>query len=427
MNDTQSRPTRLPSLAGLGFIALCMVLLSHVGISLVLRVAPAAQTLWTYDFKLGVMGFTFFFVLTGFALAWVHDSGTDARRFWRRRAARVLPVHMLMLVVALLLALGTGAALSLWKTLPTLFLVQNWIPDQEVVLTGNLNGPTWALSCALLFYAVFPWLNRLVRRIRPERLWVSAVTVVALLVAVPLLGTLFPREPLLVNTSDSWLQTWFVGYLPVCRLLEFLLGMIAARMVATHRWHGPGVTVSALLSVAGLALSVRIPGENAGFVETALPLTLLIAAAARREYAGGRTVFGSRPLVALGQISFGAYLVHWIVISYGPIHTADPASWSAPLSLGGALGKSAVTIGVVLALGWLTTVLVERPALRLTRGRGEAVPLVEPVPLVKPVPPLATADSVQAVPPLAAAGSVQAVPLPVRPPKPEPDTPDLAA
>ncbi|MCX5199519.1 acyltransferase [Streptomyces sp. NBC_00249] len=371
MNVSRTTPARLPSLAGFGFVALCMVLISHVGISLILRVDPTAQTLWSYDFKLGVMGFTFFFVLTGFALTWVHDAGVDARRFWGRRVARVFPGHVITLVGALLLAAGAGAALSVWRTVPTLLLVQNWIPDPEVSLTGNPNGPTWALSCALLFYAVFPWLNRLVRRIRPERLGAYAFAVVLVLVAVPLVAKLLPAEPLLAGTPDPWWQTWFTGYLPVARMPEFLLGMFAARMVATGRWRGPGVGVSVLLCLAGLAVSAQVAGENSGFAVTAVPLTLLVAAAARREAEGGRTVFGARPLVALGGISFGAYLVHWVVISYGPIHTAVPANWTAPLSLGGALGKSAVTVVAVLALGWLLTVLVERPAVRLLSGRRE--------------------------------------------------------
>ncbi|QNE79669.1 acyltransferase family protein (plasmid) [Streptomyces finlayi] len=388
MNETRPASARLPSLSGLGFVAICMVLVSHVGISLVLRVDPTAQTLWSYDYKLGVMGFTFFFVLTGFALTWVHEADVDARRFLRRRFARVFPAHLITITAALLLAVGAGVALSVWRTVPTLLLVQNWIPDQEVVLTGNPNGPTWALSCALLFYAMFPWTNRLVRRIRPERLWMPALASVVLLITVPLLATLLPAEPLLVNTPDSWLQTWFVGYLPVTRMLEFLLGVFVARMVATRRWHGPGVIVSVLLSVAGLVASASMHGESSGFAVTAVPLALLIAAVARRESAGRRTFFGSRPMTVLGQISFCAYLVHWVVISYGPIHTADPANWTRPLSLGGALGKSALTIVAVLLLGWLLSVLVERPALRLLGGRRKAEPLAEPVvvPLGDPRP-----------------------------------------
>lgn len=372
MNVNQPAPSRLPSLAGFGFVAICMVLISHVGISLVLRVDPTAQTLWSYDYKLGVMGFTFFFVLTGFALTWVHDTDIDARRFWRRRAARVFPLHVITVVAALLLAMGAGMAFPILRTIPALLLVQDWIPDQEVALTGNPNGPTWALSCALLFYAAFPWISRLVRRIRPERLWVPVLVVIALMVAVPFLAKLFPVEPLLVNTPDSWLQTWFIGYLPVTRMLEFLLGVFVARLVATRRWHGPGVLVSVLLSLAALAVSAQMLDDNAGFAVTAVPLALLLAAAAKRESAGKRTFFGARPLVALGKIAFGIYLVHWLVVSYGPIYTADPANWIAPLSLGGALEKSALTIVAVFVLGWLLTVLVERPALRLLGGRRDA-------------------------------------------------------
>lgn len=369
MHTAAERPARLPSLTGLRFVASGMVLFCHLGITLVPRVAPTNHLLWSYVYKAGVIGVTFFFILSGFVLTWVAKPGDSKRGFWRRRAAKVFPNHLATLAVAIPLMIGAGAAVELTNIVPTLFLVQGWIPDQEIIIIGNPNGPTWSLACEVLFYLSFPFLLPLLKRIRPDRLGWWAAAVVAVMAAVPFIAKLLPYEPLMAPTTDSWLQTWFVYYFPVTRALEFILGILVALMVMNKRWRGPRLGLAGVLALGGYAASAHLADAYSGFAIAAVPIALLIAAAATADAGGRRTPFGGRTMVWLGEVSYAVYMVHWMVVLYGPINAVDPASWTSRATLPEALLDALVTLAVVIVLAWLLYTFVEKPAMRWSRPK----------------------------------------------------------
>lgn len=73
----------------------------------------------------GATAVSFFFVLSGFVLAWSWRDGDTARGFYRRRAARVYPAY----VVAVVLGLVVAAVVRPWPTdawPAVLALVQAW-------------------------------------------------------------------------------------------------------------------------------------------------------------------------------------------------------------------------------------------------------------------------------------------------------------
>ncbi|MGZ6791878.1 MAG: acyltransferase family protein, partial [Mycobacteriales bacterium] len=75
----------------------------------------------------GVTGVTFFFVLSGFVLAWSWDDTRTTAGFYARRFARVWPLHAVVLVlatVAVLPLLGRPGA-PVAGTLAALALVQS--------------------------------------------------------------------------------------------------------------------------------------------------------------------------------------------------------------------------------------------------------------------------------------------------------------
>lgn len=385
MLSTTERPIRLPSLTGLRFIASAMVLLCHTGMSIVTRAAPGS-TAWAYVYEAGVIGVTFFFVLSGFVLTWTSKAGDTKRAFWRRRVVKIFPNHIVTLVAALILMASAGVAVSVPDILPTILLQQSWFVSQDIILLYNPNGPTWSLTCEIFFYLIFPFMLPLLRRIRPERLWGWAGAVVVLMAAVPFIAKVLPAEPLLVQTTSSWPQTWFIYYFPVTRALEFVLGVLVGLIVVNKRWRGPGVLVSGLLAIAGYAVSAQLVGTYSGFAIAAVPIALLIAAVATADIRGRRTAFGGRKMVWLGEISFALYMVHWLVVSYGPLDAANPMTWTTPLNWSEAIGDAVLTIAICLVLAWLLYAFVERPAMRAWSrpakggGRLSAVPDV-PLPV----------------------------------------------
>ncbi|MFC8870511.1 acyltransferase family protein [Streptomyces sp. NPDC057148] len=358
--------SKLGSLTGMRFVAAFMVLICHVGIVLV----PSVQKSWLswtepYVYALGPTGVVFFFVLSGFVLTWAARPGDTGRRFWRRRLVKIYPNHLVTLGAAVVLMLITGHAVTAANTLPTLFLVQSWIPDQEVVLNYTSNAPTWSLACELLFYLTFPLLLPLLRRIRAERLWLWLAGVALLICTLPLTALVLPEEPVMTNTDMPWWPLWFTYYFPVSRMLEFVLGILTARMVLSGRLTGVPLVPAMLLAGASFCVTAGLlPELYSQSSAIAFFLALLIAAGATADVRGRRSLFRNRTMIFLGEISFALYMVHWLVILYGPMQMAEAGGWMGRSTVFQALLDAVLTVLITLLAAWLLHRLVEYPAVR---------------------------------------------------------------
>ncbi|HYA44548.1 MAG TPA: acyltransferase family protein [Acidimicrobiales bacterium] len=87
--------------------------------------------------SIGSSAVALFFVLSGFVLAWSAKPGAQARAFYVRRVARIYPVHLVMLAAAAVLPV-VQVARSVTVALPSLFLVQAWSTNLNVVY--GMNG-----------------------------------------------------------------------------------------------------------------------------------------------------------------------------------------------------------------------------------------------------------------------------------------------
>ncbi|MET9394875.1 acyltransferase [Streptomyces sp. NPDC006624] len=362
----ETSSSRLPSLTGMRFAAAFMVLICHIGIVLVPRVhKPWLDWTEPYVYALGPTGVVFFFVLSGFVLTWAARPGDTRALFWRRRLVKIYPNHLVTLGAAVALMLLTGQAVTAANTLPTLFLVQSWIPDQEVVLNYTSNAPTWSLACELLFYLTFPALLPLLRRIRAGRLWWWLGGVALLICALPFVALLLPEQPMMTNTETPWWPLWFTYYFPLSRMLEFVLGMLTARIVLSGRWIGLPLVPATLLAGASFVVTAGLlPEMYSQTSAIALFLALLIAAGATADVRGRPTFFRTRTMVLLGEISFALYMVHWLVILHGPMRMIDAGGWTGRTTIPRALLEGSLTVVITLVLAWLLHRLVERPAVR---------------------------------------------------------------
>lgn len=361
--DSGAGQSRLPSLTGMRFIAALLVFLTHASVAKAFTDQGIDSFMGTYLSRAGFLGVGFFFVLSGFVLTWSARPADRTGRFYRRRFFKVYPNHLVTWFVGLLLMIKVGADLTATATVPSLLLVQSWVPNLTAL--GGTNGPSWSLACEALFYLSFPLLLRLVKRIRAERLWLWVALLTVGFFAVPLVSQLLPGTPLSPWQPVSMLRYWFVYFLPATRLLDFALGILMGRIVQTGRWIGLSWPTALLLLAGGYALMVYLPDSYGLVAPTALPVALLIAAAAVQDVKGERTPFAGRRMRWLGEISFAFYMVHFLVFQYGPLGlaattSAGARSWHTPT----ALGMLAITLLLSVAFGWLLYRLVEQPAMR---------------------------------------------------------------
>ncbi|WP_239081056.1 acyltransferase family protein [Streptomyces coelicoflavus] len=354
-------PSRLPSLTGLRFPAALLVFMYHAALPIpalrLLADDAAVGDFYKVFGQAGALGVTFFFVLSGFVLTWSVRPKDTVGAFWRRRFVKIYPNYVVAWVLAMVLFASaytsTGTAVS------NLLMVQVWSPDFDTYF--SVDPPSWSLGAEAVFYAAFPMLNNLFRRIRPERLkyWIAGA--IALVIATPMLSyALLPDTPGIPGgETSSVVQYWVAYVLPVVRMADFALGMLVALAVLHGRWRNIGMVWSGLLLVGGYVLTAYVPYLYAQRATCIIPIVLLIAAAATADVENRFSPFRNRAMVWLGEVSFAFYLLHFVVLAYGR-KLLDQRMYSV-LDTTLLLIAAACT---TLALSWALYVLVERPVTR---------------------------------------------------------------
>ena len=347
--------SRLPSLTGLRFIAALLVSGFHIHTAGLFADATVDRSLGRV-FGAGAIGVSFFFLLSGFVLTWSSRPGDTAPMFWRRRLTKIWPNHVVTAIVAGAALFAFGEAPTVVAIVCNLFLVQAWVPVEHVFY--GLNTPSWSLSCELLFYLCFPLLLWLSAKVRRRWLWPALLAALAAVWVVPLVAGVLPRG----------IQYWLVYVCPPIRMIEFVAGVLLARIVRNGLWIRLGVVPAAVLAVGAYLAAGLSLGPYSYAAVTVAPLALLIGAVAAADVAGRSSPLASPLAVRLGELSFAFYLVHQLVIRV-VAGVLGQHNWSTPAGAGVAL----LILAGSLAAAWLLWRLIETPAMRLARPRRASV------------------------------------------------------
>ncbi|WP_354345513.1 acyltransferase family protein [Phyllobacterium ifriqiyense] len=296
------------------------------------------------------LGVSFFFVLSGFILTYSYSHRFEIRQFYVSRIARLWPVHLTTLLIAIPVADQSGAVPSLTNAL----LLQAWIPVVGYVF--SLNAVSWSISAEVLFYALFPVLRG---RFLEPAIWITVALTVGILLGLDL----FAKEiwPPVTPPMGQFYSAYVVLQFPMMRLLEFCVGMVAgrifvARKIGTNTSHELAV-ISLAMVFAIFSQPIRTVLSDHGFSHTGLWVSqssgAVIFAALIYVFAHERgwisCALKARPLVFLGEISFSTYMLHQIVSRYLATYDLN----SIPLYL-----------GVTYAGSYLLWMVIEKPGKR---------------------------------------------------------------
>ena len=378
MQDDESQASHrrlayLPALDGVRAIAVLAVMMFHGGFSI---------------FTGGFLGVDVFFVLSGFLITsllvgeWRESRTIKLAAFWARRARRLLPALLLMLLfvaffASVIVPKGTYGALRL-DALSTLLYVSNW---HFILVSSNYFNETssasplihtWSLAVEEQFYLVWPLivlgLLRLTRRLEPLFL-LSCAAAVGSAVWMYVLS----RHAVSINRvylgTDTRSQCLFIGCaLAVGLVLLTQRNHSAGRVAQGELWRPDGSRGRLLCGLAGIvgmavALTMFAVTDSTtsfpysgGFFLVGLATAGVIVSAVGAPRSLVPRFLSLPPVRYVGQISYGLYIWHWPLFLW--VDHARTGLLGTPLFL--------LRLVVTFAVSVASFHLVERPIRRGT-------------------------------------------------------------
>ncbi len=313
----------------------------------------------------GGRGVDLFFVISGFIIFYAthgfdasHGSALTPTGFLRRRVERIVPLYVVVTVAVTILAM----------TLPATFGTPGWFTPRHILKSLAFIAFTdgempvvyvgWSLEYEMYFYLAVALLMA-----RTRDVWRNIVMIFSALVTVG-------RIP----GVDTALGTYAFFTDPM--ILDFVFGVIAGGVFVTGRVGWP-MPVAAACAIA--ALLVTDPASRV--IVSGVPFACLVLAAACVSRMRLDPSWLERAMARLGDASYSIYLAQVNTVTLASTFMAGWLPAIAPLLL------VIVTTGIVVALGLLLNILVERPLLTVCRRLGSGRPPGRIVALAQRLPP----------------------------------------
>ena len=292
-------PSYIPELQGLRGLAVLAVVIYHCHPRLE-GTALYRASLW------GWTGVNLFFVLSGFLITSILVESRDKphyfRNFYGRRALRIWPVYVLVLVVCYL-----NAPWFIGPTVPEAIRTAPWWA--YILFLQNLFhlalppaiGPTWSLAIEEQYY--FLWAPMVRMLARP---WLVAMFLCGALIAAPLFRL----------SHFAWITpTHTLTHIDGIAMGSLLAVGLHTLALSRRAWLG--------LGLAGVILAFPAAATIAGgtaFLDTALTTGFAGAVLASIASTGARNPLNATlrrgPLAFYGRVSYGMYMIHIMVFIY---------------------------------------------------------------------------------------------------------------
>jgi len=306
----------------------------------------------------GYLGVDIFFVISGYLITTllmtelVQSGRISITYFYERRARRLLPGLMLVMLVSLPFAwryLLPDQLVDFSKSLVfSIGFVSNFYWNYSLQQYGAASAlfqpflHTWSLAVEEQYYIIFPLF--LFAIYKYGRKYLAGI----LLFAVAL--------SLLLSEWMTGSDASFSFYMMPTRFWELLTGSLLALAVLNRKERKLAIGCSYVLSLLGLLmilgslLYIDFGIHHPGFI-TLVPVLGTVLVILSSENAGWVTrVLSARPMVYLGLLSYSLYLWHYPIFAFGRMQGYPPT-----------LAHKIVWIGLTLVLSALSYHLVEKP------------------------------------------------------------------
>ena len=385
--DRPARRSGIRALDGVRALAVALVLAGHGGI-------PGMTG--------GFVGVDVFFVLSGFLITSLlldelgRSGRIDLANFWIRRARRLLPALVLMvLTVAVGRQLFSPEAVAGLRddAVAAFFWMANWmfVADKtDYFSQGAPPSPlqhAWSLGVEEQYYIVWPLVLVTVAvvlaaraRRRDRRPTLGGVRLAVFVLAT--LGALASAAAAILLASDAARDRVYFG--TDTRAQALLVGAAASALLVRD-WESlnrgwslirsrPGRRIARLLPVVGLVLLAAAAHYATGsarefrsglLIAVAVAAVLVIAPVALDQRGPVAAVLAWGPLAWLGTISYGVYLWHWPIFL---VLNGERTGWSG-------LSLFAVRCAATLAVSTVSWWVIEQPVRKWRPVRVPLLPL----------------------------------------------------
>jgi peptidoglycan/LPS O-acetylase OafA/YrhL len=269
--------------------------------------------MYKYVFQEGSIGVSFFFILSGFILAYNYQNGIlkkqkKIKAFYQARFARIFPLHFLTFIISIPLThelFFQNERLWLIKALVNLSLTQSYIPIKSIYF--SFNAPSWSISNEMFFYLIFPYLISLIPKIKNK----NSVVIISITSIIPLL--------MLVVPEGYYHQILYIN--PLVRVIDFIIGIIIFNVYRIFVVKERDINYN-YLEISALALLILFFVVHPFIIKEArysyyywIPIGYLIFSFAHQK-GFISNVLSNKLFIHLGEISFGFYMFHQLVIRY---------------------------------------------------------------------------------------------------------------
>jgi peptidoglycan/LPS O-acetylase OafA/YrhL len=175
-----------------------------------------------------ISAMSYFFILSGFIM--VVSSAKNSQfpdkinslNYWKRRAARILPVYWLAMIIFFAVNFRYDPTIPLdWQIQSyynSIFLLQSW----KYRMALDVNYPAWSLSVEALFYFIFPWLYANLKQLKNKQHIVLSVIAWSL------------NYYIYISLKAENVPANFLHYFPLLHVATFLTGMSAGFLLVNN-------------------------------------------------------------------------------------------------------------------------------------------------------------------------------------------------
>jgi peptidoglycan/LPS O-acetylase OafA/YrhL len=320
--------------------------------------------LWPNRFPGGFLGVDVFFVISGFLITTLllrereRDGRVDLLAFWKRRARRLLPALVTVVLISIAAAKVVSSDLLVGierQTLGALTFSSNWL---EVLAGSDYfddTAPTlfvtfWSLAVEEQFYLIWPLAFVAVLALARSSANRAAVALgLAALSAVLMAIRFVPgSNPTRVYYGTD---THFFGLMIGAALAFAFAGDVG--LLGQRRWQRLRQWTG-FVALAGLVVMILgVDSDSAFTYQGGIVLASLLSAVVVAALPGAESPYTKvhrwRPLTWVGERSYGIYLWHWpailiVAALLPPVAPGAGPSWATvAVSMGITFGLSALS------------------------------------------------------------------------------------